>query len=532
MSDAPAPIIKPAQRDLPHIWLGYMLAVCSAAFECAEHFINPSSDPDSTPILSTLVSMAPGVYWFFCVWRIHRVLREASGNAYPIGPLKSIAFQLIPIFSLYWSIKWPNQIAARFVSAVGNVRMIRFWPGFVLILADGLDGAASGIDRLKDIPFSVPLLLSAAGWMLSFSVLLYIRSKLDRIVPHSSNRLTGPISQILATRPLRVALSAGLGAAFGYLFLHSLWRFWQHKEAVLSELIGIAVVSVSVLAFLEPLVERVRSNIGISEIHTSKQISRPLAIRLAAFLILVFVSLAHGLLHSFIEHNVAQDVWSPVAVLLRGLMIAGGVTLAWKYGMRCRPPCASRLGVTIAALLWSGSLVLLWALRPLNPASSSVAIIAPVSGRTHGLWDSVIQIGIHVGTLTFPAASQLGSSSLQEGEVAILVSSLPWVLAALAGGWFVTPRWRSHPYLGIVAALLAAVLLVDWARMLLQSDFSGAELGDDLAVAVGWSLGLIIIGPAGDVALGARDVEPFAIMNPALVSTAATRTQDGWKQAV
>ena len=49
---------------------------------------------------------------------------------------------------------------------------------------------------------------------------------------------------------------------------------------MINELIGIAIVSVSVLAFLEPIVERIRSNIGLSEAHTPEHTSRPLAIKL------------------------------------------------------------------------------------------------------------------------------------------------------------------------------------------------------------------------------------------------------------
>jgi hypothetical protein len=40
-----APVeMKPIQRDLPHIWIGYILVICSAAFEVAEHCISPSID--------------------------------------------------------------------------------------------------------------------------------------------------------------------------------------------------------------------------------------------------------------------------------------------------------------------------------------------------------------------------------------------------------------------------------------------------------------------------------------------------------
>src|SRR5215471_13067514 len=89
--------------------------------------------------------------------------------------------------------------------------------------------------------------------------------------------------------------------------------------------------------------------------------------------VLAFVSLSHGLLHSFIEHHTAQAV----AVLLRGLMIAGGVTVAWRYGARCRPSCASQLGVTTAALLWCGSLILLCTSGLSGPIDFFFKITAP-----------------------------------------------------------------------------------------------------------------------------------------------------------
>jgi hypothetical protein len=380
------------------------------------------------------------------------------------------------------------------------------------------------MDQFDDIPFTIPLSLSMLAWMLSFSVLLYIRSKIARAVSYSSNRLSGPISQILASRPLRVPLSAGLGAAFGYLFLHSINRFYNHREDVINELIGIAIVSVSVLAFLEPIVERIRSNIGLSEAHSPEHTSRPLAIKLAAVFILAFVSLSHGLLHSFIEHHTAQAV----AVLLRGLMIAGGVTVAWRYGARCRPSCASQLGVTTAALLWCGRLILLWTSGLSGPIDQGATITAPAEKMAEPFWGSVIHFVMHAGTITFPAALQLTSSSLQEGEVTILVNSLPWVLAALVGGWFVTPRWPSHPYLGIVAALLAAVFLVDWLRFLLEASFTGTLLRDDLAIALGWALGLIIMGPTATATL--RDFETMTITSSGLASVATTRPNDSREQ--
>jgi tetratricopeptide (TPR) repeat protein len=51
------------------------------------------------------------IFWFFCVARIHRIVYQASSGRYSTLPFEAVGFHLVPVFNLYWMVKWPIQIA-------------------------------------------------------------------------------------------------------------------------------------------------------------------------------------------------------------------------------------------------------------------------------------------------------------------------------------------------------------------------------------------------------------------------------------
>lgn len=68
------------------------------------------------PLYLFLANFISLVYWLVCVYEFHLVLKQASGGAYAIKPIRAAWFHLIPIYGLYWVFKWPRELA-RFVNS-------------------------------------------------------------------------------------------------------------------------------------------------------------------------------------------------------------------------------------------------------------------------------------------------------------------------------------------------------------------------------------------------------------------------------
>ncbi|HEX8168811.1 MAG TPA: hypothetical protein VF601_23870 [Beijerinckiaceae bacterium] len=149
---------------LPSVWPGFVIAGLFFAVEIGELIIDPSRGEDHTP-LSLLVAIGGAVYWYFCVYRIHQVLRDITGGTYPIGPWRAALLQLVPFFNFYWLVHWPNKLAD-FLKSSG-IPMGRYWPGLTII---------AGMFMLRLVDGSI-------GLAVVFGVLLYIRRRLARLVP-------------------------------------------------------------------------------------------------------------------------------------------------------------------------------------------------------------------------------------------------------------------------------------------------------------------------------------------------------------
>jgi tetratricopeptide (TPR) repeat protein len=98
----------------PPIWFGFILAALCLIEEVGESIAIPlpnlGAQIDHTILILALSSVAL-VFWFFCVARIHRIVYEASSGRYSTLPFEAIGFHLVPVFNLYWMVKWPIQIA-------------------------------------------------------------------------------------------------------------------------------------------------------------------------------------------------------------------------------------------------------------------------------------------------------------------------------------------------------------------------------------------------------------------------------------
>jgi hypothetical protein len=239
----------------------------------------------------------------------------------------------------------------------------------------------------------------------------------------------------------------------------------------LGELIGIAVVSTLVLFFIEPVLDRVKAGAGLPTEHVIPGLS--LRLKIIAVSIPIMVFLLHGLLHNVIEHHGDDGPRWATAMVLRALILAGGITIGWIYGCRRQPSCASRLGAVNVVLLWCGFLLLLWLMALKETPNGMTAFVGHI--------------------FSYLASSEPGIP-FSDGEFKIILGVLPWLVAAITGGLMIERRWLARPCVGIVAGIFVAVLAMD-ALSSLAKIVSLTDIRDDLAMAAGWGLALLTMGP-------------------------------------
>ena len=151
-----APIeIIPTAISLPYLWPGF---VVSGAFLLGEMVITAKSPYQNVSLGLVFISLISGVYWLFSVYRLHRLMREATNGRYPVSPAEAVGFHLIPLFNLFWIYYWPRKMAVFFSQNTDRDVLDKNWPGILLLLGSL---CSMFLDR-------------AVGLALGFLVLLYI----------------------------------------------------------------------------------------------------------------------------------------------------------------------------------------------------------------------------------------------------------------------------------------------------------------------------------------------------------------------
>ncbi len=149
--------------SFPKLWVGYVIAASFLILEVVDYIKTPSPVKIS-PFLQGIF-LAGLTYWFYCIYRLHKILAEVTNSTYPISPLKAAGYHFIPFFNLYWIFRWPNEIA-NFVNKRLSARyMAKGWIGFFLLLGMVLwqfDGAL--------------------GLALTFSVGVYLEHKMKQAI--------------------------------------------------------------------------------------------------------------------------------------------------------------------------------------------------------------------------------------------------------------------------------------------------------------------------------------------------------------
>lgn len=310
---------------LPHFSLGYAMAGVCALLEAEFAFSSPNDTEKlgRITILYMLVWFSAVIYWMLCIRRIHRILASATSHAYPISARKAFWFQMIPVFSLIWNFRMIRQFAKFVESRSSTARAARYWPAIFLLLSSFLP-TLFAVAVLTFFFDTFPLGLASAPLAVWFGVVHYLSRKTKQVV-------TFDLRHISKKQPIDLAISAGLGAGFGFVLIHAIANFFHDirvDKQSWHEIVAILLVCVAVAKFLEPLFEWLRKMLGVAEESHEQHRQKNLRLQLAFVVVLVFTTMMHGLLHEQINTQLPETG----IVLLLALLVSGGTTYCWSLG--------------------------------------------------------------------------------------------------------------------------------------------------------------------------------------------------------
>lgn len=170
---------------LPKVWVGYIIAAAFIVVGVGQAIVDPTTADRVTP-LEILIFLGGWFYWLFCVYRIHKVIAEATNFSHPITPRQAVGYHFLPLYNLYWVFKWPNEIAKFVNDRVPSNKMPRSWAGFFLVVGVLVQGYVD----------------SALGLAVVFSVGVYLTRKISRaLVAEQRTEDQGEKGQGIVTNP-------------------------------------------------------------------------------------------------------------------------------------------------------------------------------------------------------------------------------------------------------------------------------------------------------------------------------------------
>ena len=110
---------------LPKVWIGFIIAGVYLLVE----LVGGASGNDMDDLLVYLIAigLVGMAYWFFCVYRFHKILWEMTKD-YEFSPGAAVGYHFLPFYNFYWIFKWPIEFSNT-INALGTVKMA---PGALL----------------------------------------------------------------------------------------------------------------------------------------------------------------------------------------------------------------------------------------------------------------------------------------------------------------------------------------------------------------------------------------------------------------
>jgi Bacterial Ig-like domain (group 3) len=348
----------------------------------------------SLSLIAFLVGM---VLWFRWVYQIHNFLRTIDPS-YPVSPGKAVGYQFIPFFSRYWDFKWTNRISDFVRRGAPGTKMSKGWLGLWLMFASlllmfdrslelfALFGISAYLARKINRVPSIGLMTFAATAQpgvryAQIGPPRYARigqpgaSSVSAFPPAPVDPVTAAAWDLHMTREWKLPVSAGIGAAFGFLMCYGFWFLLKtiEKEGGMWEGLGaeafkILLVAAVLYFYLEPLSDKLLTTFHVVEEHHAAKVFWKKIFHFGV--IVVIVDVAHSLLERAAQQTSGASVAS-VGILLT--LFFGGMTYLWICGAPKRLRDAIVLvGPGTVLLLMLGAVVVAEA-RPFEEKLSETA---------------------------------------------------------------------------------------------------------------------------------------------------------------
>lgn len=465
--------------SLPSSEWGYVLAGCIFAIEFSQFTPLDKNaqppDPEWVAICICAIYTIAAGYFYYCVYRIHRILCDVSSGDYPITPGKSVGFHFIPLFGIYWLFAWTNSIAKFVDSTSSDARMGKGWMGAGLLVAFLLTtvgepiGIATQFGAFQSLPIKYGRSLMAiavggtVGIAAKFGVLQYVTLKLKRALSDEQQETN------LAVSPSRLALFTGLGSGFallGALGVNELFFVKQPQRGyAIYELVAIFIASAGALVFIEPFVKQFKEILGeTEEEHLTQQPPR-LGWQVIGFAAIAIASLSHTALHTIAAEMVENRSLRQAVIIAFGTLIPAAITRAWVAQIQQGRSAA-----------WAGGCV--GAIFAILVILVKTAIRVPITPEPHKV---IMAIG----------------SACQYGACGFL------------GGFVLDRRWASSAirrlelvFLGVTVAVVAIVVPIDQHISNLHKE--PVEILVYFARVVGWVCGISALEPGAEALLRPR----------------------------
>lgn len=130
-SDSLVEEVRP-KTSLPWVWFGFFFV---AAFVIEETLaIALEFDQEFANLVLIPIALAGWIFWFYCVYRFHKILGEISRQRYPIGSGEAVGKHFIPFYNLVWIFQWPA-VMSNYLNRHERVKMVSgHLLGFFLLL--------------------------------------------------------------------------------------------------------------------------------------------------------------------------------------------------------------------------------------------------------------------------------------------------------------------------------------------------------------------------------------------------------------
>lgn len=300
----------------------------------------------------------------------------------------------------------------------------------------------------------------------------------------------------------KVAVYSGLGAGFGSLVFRG--QLWTRNEETFFEFVVTAlIIALASWMFFERISELVFAEYHSQPREQPADRRRPAVLIVATTLLITVLEMS---VHSAVE--AVKKGGEPAQLgllvylfvhLVTFVLCVGWITSSWVNGARQRPPRAAKKGA--------------------------------ISGAIIGAVFSLVAALVFYKMGKLPIPEGLGTSAEQESGTGLLGFSiaqlLMWAGLGFAGGWAIDKRWGSRPTRGILIALaILSTVLAIFSYMVLHL----AESFEDIFMAVGWAMGLVLHGDVSDrvLELGAGAVGGTEGQTSAIVPLPPRPTPKPW----